>query len=419
MKVSILSQWFDPEPGSAAVPGVLARALVGRGHQVQVVTGFPNYPTGHLMDGYRIRRRQDETTDDGAAVRRVALYPSHDRSGWRRFANFGSFALSATASALPALRDADAVWVYNSPATVGLPSALASARGGPPHLMHVLDLWPDSIGFSGLTSGDAYARMGPLLNRWCDFTYRHAAAIACISRGVRDELVTRGVPDAKLHYVPVWTDEERHRPRSRDARLAETLGVADSFVVLYAGNLGDAQGLDGLLTACAGLGDLPALRCLIAGSGTAEKRLRAQTARLGLTNVRFLGRWPAEEMGGLMSIGDVHLVSLNDHPLAAITLPSKLPATMASGRAVCAVARGETARIVEESGAGWTVAPGDSAALADALRAAYLIGRDGTAKLGEQARRYYDRELSLDRGVDSIEDLLLGLARSSVREVAA
>jgi glycosyltransferase involved in cell wall biosynthesis len=419
VKFGILSQWFDPEPGSAAVPGVLARALVERGHQVQVVTGFPNYPTGKVADGYRIRWRHDEAAASGPvagpAVRRVALYPSHDRSAWRRLANYGSFALSASAAALPALRGADAVWVYNSPATVGLPSALASAGGGPPHLMHVLDLWPDSIAFSGLAGGRAYARMAPLLERWCAFTYRQAAAIACISRGTLDQLKARGVPPAKLHYVPVWTNEHLHRPRDRDTPLAEALGVADSFVVLYAGNLGDAQGLDGLVEACARLGDLPRLRCLVAGSGTAEGRLRARAERLRLTNLTFLGRWPAADMGGLMSIGDVHVVSLNDHPLASITMPSKLPATLASGRAVCAVATGETARVVEHAGAGWTVPPGDPCALAGALRAAYAMGREGTAEVGGRARRYYEAELALDRGVDTIEGLLTEMAAASGR----
>ena len=160
LRFGILSQWYDPEPGSAAVPGVLARSLVARGHSVQVVTGFPNYPTGEIMEGYRLARRLDEQADGGVGVRRVALYPSHDGSSWHRFANYGSFALSATASGLGLLRKLDSIWVYNSPATVGLPSWLTSAAGGPPHLMHVLDLWPDSIAFSGMAEQPCLRRHG-------------------------------------------------------------------------------------------------------------------------------------------------------------------------------------------------------------------------------------------------------------------
>jgi glycosyltransferase involved in cell wall biosynthesis len=117
-------------------------------------------------------------------------------------------------------------------------------------------------------------------------------------------------------------------------------------------------------------------------------------------------------MGALMSIGDLHLVSLSDHPLASMTLPSKLLATLASGRPVLAVASGETARVVRDANAGWTVVPGDREGLVDAVRQAHAIGRVGTDRFGAAARRYYERELSTERGVDAIETLLAELAPS-------
>ena len=104
----MLTQWYDPEPGPAALPGVLARGLVARGHQVNVVTGFPNYPTGKVAEGYTVSRRFDEVRD-GVAVRRVALYPSHDTSFARRLLNYGSFGASAAASGMSFLRGADAL----------------------------------------------------------------------------------------------------------------------------------------------------------------------------------------------------------------------------------------------------------------------------------------------------------------------
>jgi len=367
------------------------------------------------MAGYRLAWRLDEETEGGVAVRRVALYPSHDQSNLRRFVNYSSFAVSATTSALGLLRNLDAVWVYNSPATIGLPSWLASAAGGPPHLMHVLDLWPDSIAFSGLASGRSYGVMAPLLERWCRFTYERAASIACSSFGILDELIARGVPRSKLHYVPLWTDESLHHPRPRDRALAQALGVDDAFVLLYAGNLGYTQGLDALLDACAQLRDLPGFHCLVVGSGTAEEALRARAANLSLRNLSFLGQRPPAEMGALMSIGDLHLVSLNNHPLASMTLPSKLVATLASARPVLAIATGETARVVRDAQAGWTVAPGDSDGLVDAVRQAHDAGRVGTDRLGAAGHRYYQRELSTERGVDTIETLLASLASSRTR----
>jgi putative colanic acid biosynthesis glycosyltransferase WcaI len=412
VRVGILSQWYDPEPGSAAVPGVLARGLRDRGHEVRVVTGFPNYPTGTLSPGYRVKPRVEENVD-GIPVRRVALYPSHDRSPARRAANYLSFALSAAAFGTGALRDIDALWVYNSPATVGIPSWLASCRGGPPHLMHVMDLWPDSVAFSGLTSERHYRRFNAHLARWCDWTYRNAAGIAGISRGICNELVERGVPASKVHYIPVWVDDDKYEPRGRDEHLARDLSVADTFVLLYAGNLGETQGLETVLDACQRVGDLEAFCCLVAGSGTAEVRLRARAEDLSLHNVRFLGRWPASDITRLMSVGDVHLVTLSGRRLSEITYPSKLPATLASAKPIIACARGEVRRIVLAAGAGWAVPPGDAAGLETAIREAYALDREGVAKLGAAGRRYYEAELS--HGIEAVESLLIELTGTRSR----
>lgn len=406
LKIGLLSQWYAPEPGAAAVPTVLARALAARGHDVRVLTGFPNYPTGRLHPGYRMRPVTDEVGEGGVRIRRVALYPSHDDSGWRRFLNYGSFAASASLSGLGALREVDAFWVYNSPVTVGVPSALASAVWGAPHLLHVMDLWPDSIGFSGMAGERASRVMEAALRNCCQATYRQAGAIACISPGVLDVLAERGVPRKKLYYIPVWADEAVYQPRPPDEELARDLGVTGAFTLLYAGNLGHAQSLGALLDACASLTDLSDFRCLIAGSGAAEGQLRDRADVLGLTNVRFLGRWPGEDMGRLVSVADVSLVSLSDDPLSAITMPSKLPAMMAAGRAVLASAVGDVTAIVIAAGAGWTVDPGRPQDLQHAIRRAHAEGRDARQERGRMARKYYEQHLALDRGVDSVEEIL-------------
>ena len=415
MRIGVLSQWYSPETGAAAVPGVLARSLAERGHQVQVLTGYPNYPTGKVASGYRVHRRMDECDGPAVAVRRVALYPSHSPKIGSRFLNYSTFALSASVSGVNVLRDVDAIWVYNSPATVGLPSLLASACNGPPHLMHVMDLWPDSILFSGLVEGRTYDAMARLLGAWCELTYRRASAIAATTQGTIDLLVQRGVPETKLHYIPVWADESIYFPRQYDQDLAEDLGVIDNFTLLYAGNLGGAQGLGHLLDVCHHVRDLSGLKVLIAGSGTADLQLRRQAETMQLRNVHFLGQWPAEDMGRLLSITDLNLVSLSDNPLASVTMPSKLPAIMASGHAVLAWASGEVARIVSESGGGIVVEPENVADFERAIREAYASGKESMARMGDAGSTYYHRHLSLNESVDAVEKLLQVIAESSGR----
>lgn len=408
MRLGILSQWFDPEPGPASLPGVLARALVDRGHDVQVVTGFPNYPTGTVPEGYRIRRRQDETIG-GVEVRRVALYPSHGTSSAKRLANYFSFGASASISGVGAFRDVDALWVYASPLTVSWP-IWAARLLGVPAVLHALDLWPDTLAVSGFDRGGLSSRpAASLLSAWSRSMYRSADIVAYNSAGVGDVLAARGIDRDRLAYVPLWTDEEIFRPGGLDLRAE--LGVADDTVVLlYAGTIGAAQGLGSLVDACAQVADRRFL-CLIAGSGPSEAELAERVRRVGAENIRFLGRVPSDRMTDLVATADLCYIGLRPHPLSAITMPSKTQSVLAAGRPALVAAQGDVARVIAESGAGWAVAPDDVAAIADRIRAACGLGRAGLAGLGARGRAYYDTTFSVRRGVDRIEELLARVAR--------
>jgi colanic acid biosynthesis glycosyl transferase WcaI len=409
VRVGILSQWYDPEPGGPALPGVLARGLTTRGHDVQVITGFPNYPQGRIYDGYRMRRRRDEDID-GVAVRRVALYPAHGQRASRRFLNFTSFAASASVSGIGALRDVDVFWVYNSPATISAPARLAKLLMGKPHVLHVMDLWPDSITAAGFDA--AVERKGPAttaLDAWCRASYRWASSVAYITPGVGRVLRQRGVPAEKLRYIPVWADEEVFSP-SHDDRLRVKLGLEGKTVLLYAGALGAIQGLDTLLAACDRVRDVEDFHCVIAGGGAEEAALRAEAARLQLSNVTFLGQIAKPEMTEVMALGDVHLVSLSRHPLSEITLPSKIQATLASGRPALVAVDGDAAAVAEQSGAGIPVTPGDPQAMERAIRHVCSLGRGALAQMGERGRTYYEENFALEIALDRIEEALVTAA---------
>ncbi len=402
MRVGLLTQWYDPEPGPAALPGVLARGLRSRGHEVQVLTGFPNYPTGRLADNYKLRWRQDERRDD-VDIRRVALYPSHDASAVRRAANYASFGASATAFGMSALRGVEALWVNYSPITVGWPMWLARFLLGIPTVVHILDLWPDTVLAGGFAQpGRAYRVSEKVLNVWCENMYAAANSVAYISPGVAAILKERGVAEEKLHYVPMWADEEIFRPSTRDLR--REFGIQDDqIVLLYAGALGEAQGLSTLIEACSKVTD-PRFVCLIAGSGVAESRLRTKAD--GSDNVRFLGRVPQTKMTELMATGDINYIGLRTHGLSLVTMPSKTQATLASGCAVLLAAEGDVAEVIRQSKAGFVVHPDNVAGITDAIEHACRIGRDELRRIGQRGLNYYQRAFSIEQGVSSIEHLL-------------
>jgi glycosyltransferase involved in cell wall biosynthesis len=190
-----------------------------------------------------------------------------------------------------------------------------------------------------------------------------------------------------------------------DDALARQLGLG-GFVIMYAGNLGGFQGLETAVEAVRLLRDLPDLQLVFVGSGVAEQRLRA--AAEGMHNVIFLGQQPGERMPQLLAHGDVQLISLIDLPLFHSTLPSKLQSTLACGRPVIGCVPGDAARIIEQSGAGAAVPPGDASSLANAIRRLHSLGAQARDALGEAGRQFYLERMSSRVGSAAIADLLEG-----------
>lgn len=410
MRLGFISQWYEPEPGPAALTAVTARALAERGHEVHVLTSFPNYPTGTLADGYRQMPRMQEVLG-GVHVTRVPLYVSHDQSALRRIANYTSFGLSAALLGVPALPKLDALWVNYSPITTAMPMWLHQLRYCTPTVSEVGDLWPDTMAVSGLQGAGAFARLGRVgLERWCSAMYDSSDAVVYISPGVGEILAQRGVSRERLHYIPKPADEGVFHTAGRSLRTALQIDP-DAVVLVYAGAMGAAQGLGSLLEACA-LVDDPRLVVLLAGSGTQENQLRRVADSKHVRSVRFLGRVPHSEMGDLLATADAGYVSLAQHPLSSITMPSKTQATLAAGRAILVAATGDVANLVESNGVGITALPGTPTSIAEAIRVMLKLGRRGLADMGRAARLLYETEFSVERTTTRAEGLLDEVSRA-------
>ena len=410
MRILILTQFFDPEP--AAIPGMpLASWLRERGHQVEVVTGFPNYPGGHFYPGYEpaLWRREDV---DGVRINRVPLYPSHDRSGTRRTANYLSFAVSASTLGSALTRRADVAYVYHPPGTVGLPALIWKFARGIPFVYHIQDLWPESVVESGMVGGKRTQRaISWALSRWCQLVYREAERIAVLSPGFKRILIERGVPGDKIEVVRNWVDESVFMPMPRDETLARQLGLYGRFNLVYSGNLGYFQGLDCAIRAATRLRHLDRFQLVFIGSGQAEDSLRAQANRLSLSNVRFLGRRPYAEMGRLNALADALLISLEDRPFFSATIPLKTQVALACGRPVLSSLRGDAADLINVAKAGFTCAPGDDVELAQSVERLYRLPQSVRDSLGEHGRQFYMRELSFDSGAQRLATMLMRAAR--------
>lgn len=408
MKIGILSQWFAPEPGGAIVPTVLARELTARGHEVRVLTGFPNYPVGEVYSGYQQSWCHHEVID-GSSVHRVPLYPSHNDRAAHRIGNYLSFSSAAAVRARAVLGEVDAAWVYNSPAPVGLVAAWLRRRHGVPYLLHVMDVWPDSVLASGMLPSRLNSIAESGLHRIVNTGYANASTIAVTSPGQADLLRGRGVPSDLLTNIPVWADEDVYYPRTPDRSLLPHSARTAALVVMYAGAIGHVQNLDHAIRA-ARQAKSANVSLIFVGSGVAEASLKDLAQQIGATNVHFMGRRPPEEMGELAAAADVHLVSLVDSPLMRVTMPSKIPAVLASGRAILAACSGDPAEIISEARAGVVLQPGDPGSMATAMFE--LASAPQTVEaMGVAARKFYEEQWTRAATVDKVEAALIAIAR--------
>lgn len=398
MRILMLTQWFDPEPTFKGL--AFAKELMRLGHEVEVLTGFPNYPGGKLYDGYKVRLLQRENID-GISVLRVPLYPSHDGSALRRIANYASFAFSAAFMGALLVKPADVMYVYHPPATVGFAASIISMVRRIPFVYDIQDLWPDTLAATGMLNNPGILR---LVERGCRFIYRQASKIVVLSPGFKEMLVSRGVISEKIEVIYNWCDEKNIQRDSDDDGLSEKLGLAKKFNIVFAGTMGKAQALDAVLDAAKIIDcSQQKVQFVFVGGGIDVERLKQRSVDMGLHNILFLPRMPMQDIGSVLTRADVLLVHLRDDPLFKITLPSKTQAYMAAGRPILMAVRGDAARLVENAEAGLACIPEDSQSIAAAVERFCRMSRQELDDMGECGRKYYEAELSLPVGVKKFE----------------
>jgi len=398
--VGFLTQWYAPEP--ITLPGEFASGLIALGWQARVLTGVPNYPTGSVQPGYSVWRPARDRVG-GVPLLRTPLYPSHDRSTLRRVLNYATWAISASLSAPFWLARSDVCLVYGSPITAAIPALALKRLRGIPYVVQVHDLWPDSIVGSGFTRP-----MPPIVERilnWvCRRLYSEAAACVVISPGMAEILVDRGVAAERIHRIYNWADETLRSPTPRSGILRARFGIDESTrVLVYAGNLGVAQGLGRWIEA---VHEVPECHLVLIGDGLEKPALVDLAERLGASNVHFHASVKPQGIPELVADADAQLVSLIDRPLFRSAMPSKLQSAFAAGSPVLASVAGDAAQAVRDAGAGIAVAPDDVAAMRAALGRFRSATPQELRQWGLGARAHYDAHMSRAVGLTALSGVL-------------
>ncbi len=412
MKIVYLSQYFPPEVGApAARVSELSRRWAERGHDVQVVTGFPNHPTGVVPPRYRGHLRMRETVDD-VDVLRTFIYATPNKGVFRRGLAFLSFAASSVAlgGLDRRVRGADVIVATSPQFLVAVAGWALSRLTRTPFVLEIRDLWPQSIVEVG-----ALPASHPVVTalRWVEqFLYRQADLLVGVTDSFAEVWRAQGVDPAKIRVVKNGVDLQRFAPRPSDPAVRAALGIdPDAFVVSYIGTHGMAHKLEVLLDVAERLRERPDIHFLFVGEGARRADLEADAKVRGLRHVQFCGARPRDEIPGLLATSDLVAVVLKRAELFRHVIPSKMFEIMGCARPILLGVEGEAAQILEDAGAGWAVTPEDVEAMASAIVAA-ADDPEGRRRRAEAGRRYVETHFSrdglADRYLDELADLVSG-----------
>lgn len=384
MRILIICYVYPPEVASAG-PMVrqLAQDLAREGHDVTVLTGWPNHPAGKVFPGYSMRWRSVES-DGRHRVMRVAHAVGSKIAPIRRMWIYFTFAVSSLANGLTLGRH-DVVVSLSTP-IFGVWTAWLLAKCWGARFVNVLfDIWPEAIINAGLARPNALYR---LVRRIDTLNCQLSDVISTLGEGMRQMLIHRGIEPAKVKVIPFWIDTDEIRPLPRDNAWRREQGIApDKFVALFAGTVGYASGVQVLVEAAKHLQSRSDILIVVVGEGPVKKEIEELARASGVGNMRLFPFQPAERVAELQSAADVGLVTLQAQS-GASSVPSKMLGYMAAGRAVIASAAPETdtAKLIAQADCGLTVPAQDAAAIAEAIRT-LADDPDRCRHLGSQARR--------------------------------
>lgn len=351
-KIFFLTDNFPPERNASA-SRVYERGLywIRGGHELTVLTSFPNFPEGKIYDGYENKWFGRESWQ-GIEVCRVKTFVAPNTGFVFRIFDFLSYMVTSFFAGLFLVKDHDVI-VSTSPQLFAAVSAWALAKiKRKPYVFELGDLWPESIKAVGVMKKSFTLRLLETLEL---FLYRQADVVVALTYAFKENLVARGIDADKIVVVRNGVDLNRHVKKESSHHLRRELQLENQFLIGYLGTMGMAHGLENVIEVAAELHKRQNrhVTFLFVGAGAAKDELVQQAERLGLSNVRFIDSQPKEKIGEYWQMLDLALVHLKNSETFAGVIPSKIFEAMAYGVPILLVApEGEATQILRDTGAG-------------------------------------------------------------------
>ncbi len=413
MKILYVSQYFPPEMGApAARVAELARHWTTLGHDVSVLTGFPNHPTGIVPTEWkaRLRRLIHSERSEGVNIHRTWLWPLPNRKAHERIRNYVSFCLSAATRGMFLSRP-DVVIATSPQLLVALAGWWLAAIQRVPFVFEVRDLWPESLTAVGVGSHQSFLHHS--LAAVAGFLYKRADRIVVVTPAFKTYLIEHWcVPEAKISVVENGVETTLFSPAPEDVTCAlrRQLSLENKIVVCYIGTVGMAHGLETLLKAAESLKSThQKIHFLLIGEGAEKARIKSLAQHSALLNITFLDQQPRETIPAFISASDICLVLLRKTDVFKTVIPTKMLEFMSCARPVVLGVDGQARQFLEQAGAGIAIEPQNAIALRDAI---VQLSRNAVLRnsLGHAGRNHIlqncSRRHTAERYIQILEDLL-------------
>ncbi len=405
MKILFLTQYCPPEVGAPQNRIFeFAKQLKKFGHEVTILTAMPNYPRGEIFEEYRGKKIVKETID-GIDIVRTGIYATKSKDFVKRLRNYLSFTWSSVFSGAKHIEEQDVIITESPPLFLGWSGYVLSKMKKAKFVFNVSDLWPESAVKLGVLHNKAMIKASTWLEEFC---YRKAAAVTGQTKGIVDNIVSRGFDKNKVHIITNGVDTEFFKKENKSEEFRESIGIEDKFAVVYAGIHGIAQGLEVLVDAAEIIKEEKEIQIVFIGEGPEKPMLMNRVKEKKLENVTFLPMQHKKDMPKIIASMDATVVPLKKLDIFKGALPSKMFENLASEIPIVLAVEGEAENLINSAKAGIVVEPENSKEIAEAILRLYK-DKELREKLGENGREYAIRNFSREAIARKLDNILLEL----------
>ena len=400
MRILIISQYFWPETFRV---NDIVKFLKENNHEVNILTGVPNYPEGKLFEDYKLDKKKFKNYY-GASVFRVPVFLRRDSSQFFLFLNYISFICSAIIFGFFLLRKKkyDIVFSFaTSPLTSSLPAIFFSKIKSCKSFIWVLDLWPDILLELKIIKNNFFYYIISAISK---FIYKKFDYILSQSKSFQERINYYNNNNNNNIYFPAWSENYKVQNYKKSKYNNDK-----SFKIVFTGNVGEAQNFDQVIKAARVLKNFDDIKWIIVGAGRELEKIKRVVEKENITNFILEGKKPLEEMSYYHSIASILFISLKSGQGISSTIPGKLQTYLSANKFILGMVQGESKRVIENSGVGYCVDPDSPEDLVKKIL--YLkdhpeiIQKINNSNLGTvYLEKHYNKDLILESLIKNFRD---------------